>query len=75
MVCAKLDALSHSSLAAKPVTADLEVTVSAPAVAMEDAAPVTMSAADMQAPEEVHAKARINLRAGVPFARKLQALS
>ena len=58
VVCAKLDALAHSSLAAKPVVTDLEIKVNAPAVTMEDAAPVTMSAAGMQAPEEVHAKVR-----------------
>jgi Mpp10 protein len=58
VLCAKLDALSHLSLAPKPVTSELEVRVDTPAIAMEDAAPVTMSAANTRAPEEVHAKVR-----------------
>ena len=53
---AKLDALSHLSLAPKPVTTELEVRVDTPAIAMEEAAPVTMSAANMRAPEELHAQ-------------------
>jgi U3 small nucleolar RNA-associated protein MPP10 len=55
---AKLDALSHLSLAPKPVVSELEVRVNAAAIAMEEAAPVTMSTASMQAPEEVHAPVR-----------------
>jgi U3 small nucleolar RNA-associated protein MPP10 len=54
-LCAKLDALSHLSLAAKPIVSELEVRVDVAAIAMEEAAPVTMSTANMQAPEEVHA--------------------
>lgn len=48
----KLDALSHLGLAAKPVITDLEVKVDAPAIAMEEAAPVMVSAAALKAPEE-----------------------
>lgn len=58
VLCAKLDALSHLSLAPKPVVTDMSVRVDTAAIAMEDAAPVTMSAASLRAPEEVHAKVR-----------------
>ena len=53
---AKLDALSHLGLAAKPVITEMEVKVDAPAIAMEEAAPVTMSTASMKVPEEAHAQ-------------------
>lgn len=53
---AKLDGLSHLGLGRKPVTSELEVNVDAAAIAMEDVAPVIVSAAHLRAPEEVHAK-------------------
>lgn len=53
---AKLDALSHLGLAAKPVITELEVKVDAPAIAMEEAAPVMMSTASLKAPEEAVAQ-------------------
>jgi U3 small nucleolar RNA-associated protein MPP10 len=53
---AKLDALSHLSLTPKPIVTDLEVQADMPAIAMEETAPVAMSVAAMQAPEEAHAK-------------------
>lgn len=57
-LCAKLDALSHLSLVPKPVVSDLEVRVDTAAIAMEEAAPVTASVANLRAPEEVHAAVR-----------------
>lgn len=53
---AKLDALSHLSVAPKANLAELEVRVDAAAIAMEDAAPVIASAASTRAPEELHAQ-------------------
>lgn len=56
LLCAKLDALSHHSFTPKPVVSEVEVAVEAAAIAMEEAAPVTMSAASLKVPEEVHGK-------------------
>lgn len=61
-LCAKLDALSHLSLVPKPVVSDLEVRVDTAAIAMEEAAPVTSSVANLRAPEEVHAAVRRHCR-------------
>jgi U3 small nucleolar ribonucleoprotein component len=56
MLQAKLDGLAHLGLGRKPVTSELEVNIDAAAIAMEDVAPVILSAAHLRAPEEVHAK-------------------
>ncbi len=50
---AKLDALSHFHFAPKPVVEDLTVRTDVAAVAMEEAAPVAVSAASMRLPGEV----------------------
>ena len=56
ILAAKLDALSHLSYVPKPMVSDLEVKVDARAISMEEAAPVTVSAAHLKAPEEAHPK-------------------
>jgi len=50
----KLDALTHFHFAPKPVVEDLNVRSDVAAVVMEEAAPVTVSAAAMQLPGEVY---------------------
>ncbi len=54
-LCYKLDALSNFRFKPKPTVHDAEVVASLPAVAMEEALPVSMSTAVTTAPEERHA--------------------
>ncbi|GMH35774.1 hypothetical protein BSKO_03642 [Bryopsis sp. KO-2023] len=53
-VCAALDSLTHFHFAPKPVLEDMEVKVAVPAIAMEEALPMGVSEAALQAPEEVY---------------------
>ncbi|KAJ2706166.1 U3 snoRNP protein [Coemansia sp. IMI 203386] len=53
---AQLDALSNFHFAPRPVTADIEIRTSAPALQMEEKLPVTMTTAEQLAPEEIYEK-------------------
>jgi U3 small nucleolar RNA-associated protein MPP10 len=53
VVMGKLDALSHFHFAAKPVVSELAIVSDVAAVAMEEAVPLTVSAASMRLPGEV----------------------
>jgi U3 small nucleolar RNA-associated protein MPP10 len=55
-LCTKLDALANFHFTPKAAKLDLSVRPNAPAIAMEEVLPLAVSAADTQAPEEVHEK-------------------
>ncbi|CAM9581534.1 unnamed protein product, partial [Phaeothamnion confervicola] len=61
-LCRKLDALSNFAFAPRPPTVEAAVTVDVPAIAMEEALPMSVADADALAPEEaspaVYAKKR-----------------
>ncbi len=57
-LCYKLDALSNFKFKPKPMIEDAEIVANLPAVEMEEALPVSMSAAVTTAPEERHAPKR-----------------
>ncbi len=57
-LCYKLDALSNFRFKPKPTIQDAQVVANLPAVEMEEALPVSMSAAVTTAPEERHAPKR-----------------
>ncbi len=57
-LCYKLDALSNFKFKPKPTIQDAEIIANLPAVEMEEALPVSMSAAVTTAPEERHAPKR-----------------
>ncbi|KAJ4357983.1 U3 snoRNP protein [Didymosphaeria variabile] len=79
-ISAKLDSLASSNFKPKPVAANLEIRVDAPAIQMEDARPTAggdVASASMLAPQELYRpgedkedKTEIVTKGGLPFARE-----
>jgi U3 small nucleolar RNA-associated protein MPP10 len=71
----KLDALSSAHFIPKPVQKSIDIKVNAPTISMEDAQPLTASAASTLAPQEVYKASRsgneneISLKSGAVVAR------
>lgn len=72
-VCYNLDSLSSWHYTPKPVTETLNIVTNAPAIAMEDAQPLTMSSASRLAPQEqfkaAAEKGEVSSRSGLPVAK------
>lgn len=81
-ISAKLDSLASSNFRPKPVTANLEIRVDAPAIQMEDARPTAageVAGASMLAPQELYkpgedlskeaGKSEVVTKSGMPVAR------